>query len=135
LGKGRGEDDEVPTIVYTEQRKKGGEEENQGGGTDSRRTGAEEVLEMEEGVWEDRVGMDADTKTLGSHYQAQGRIHTKKREGVLTFQGRKGGGASVCGGPVEERIHPPIQVTSDITGALRSKKGQKEKNGPGLPTH
>ena len=122
-------------MVNTEQGKKERKEKNKGGGTNSVKAGTKEVLEVEEGIWEGRIRENASAKALGSCHRAQGRICTKKREGVLTFQGQEGGSAGVCKGSVEEGLHLAVQVTPNIASALCSKERWKEKNGPGLLTH
>jgi len=92
-------------------------------------------LEVEEGIWKKKVGKNASTKNLGPCYRIEGRIYTKKGKGVLTIQGGKGGGASVCRRPAKKRIHPPFQVTPNITSTLCSKEGWHMENGTGLLTH
>jgi len=74
-------------------------------------------------------------KNLGPCYRIEERIYTKKGKGILTIQGGKGGGASICRRPAKERIHPPFQVTPNITSTLCSKEGWHMENGAGLSTH
>jgi len=74
-------------------------------------------------------------KNLGLCHRVEERIYTKKGEGILTVQGGKGGGASVCRRPAKERIHPPFQVTPNVTSTLCSKKGWHTENGTGLLIH
>jgi len=92
-------------------------------------------LEVGEGIWEKEVGKNASTKNLGPCYGVEGRIYTKKGKGILTVQGRKGGGASVCRRLAKERIHPPFQVTPNVTSTLCSKEGWHTENGTGLSTY
>jgi len=92
-------------------------------------------LEVGEGIREKEVGKNTSTKNLGPYYRVEGRIYTKKGKGILTVQGRKGEGASICRRPAKERIHPPFQVTPNITSILCSKKGWHTENGAGLSTH
>jgi len=41
---------------------------------------------MEKGVWEDRVGEDADQENLGSCYRSQGDIQTIEKKDLLFIQ-------------------------------------------------
>jgi len=90
---------------------------------------------MGEGIWEKEVGKNASTKNLGPCYRVEERIYTKKGKGILIVQRRKGGGASVCRRPAKERIHPPFQVTPNVTSILCSKKRWHTENSTGLSTH
>jgi len=80
-------------------------------------------LEVGEDIWKKKVGKNASTENLGPCHRIEERIYTKKEKGVLTVQGGKGGGASVCRRPAKERIHPPFQVTPNVTSTLHSKEG------------
>jgi len=62
-------------------------------------------------------------KNLELRYRIEGSIYTKKGKGILTVQGEKGGGASICRRLAKERIYLPFQVTPNITSTLCSKKG------------
>ena len=84
---GRMKDDEVSTMVYTEQGEEEGKEKDKGSRTDGGRIGTKEVLEVEEGVWKSRVRKDVSAEALGSCNRAQGRLRTKEGKSVLTFQG------------------------------------------------
>ena len=74
-------------------------------------------------------------KDLGPYYRVKEGIYTKKGKGILTVQGEKGGGASFCRRPAKERIHPPFQVTPNVTSTLCSKEGWYTEDGAGLLTH
>ena len=90
---------------------------------------------MGEGIWKKEVGKNASMKNLGPCYRVEGRIYTEKEKGVLTVQGGKGGGASICRRLAKERIHLTIQVTLNVTSTLRSKKGWHIENSAGLSTY
>jgi len=62
-------------------------------------------LEIEKGIWKERVREDASTKDLGPCNRVKRRLHAKKREGVLTVKGRERGGTSICRRPVEKGIY------------------------------
>jgi len=55
-------------------------------------------------------------------------LSRKEREEMQVF-------ASVCRRPAKERIHPPFQVTPNVTSTLCSKEGWHMENGTGLLTH
>ena len=78
---------------------------------------------MGEGIWKKKVRKDTSMKNLGPCHRVEGRIYAKKEKGILTVQGGKRGGASICRRLAKERIHPTIQVTPNITSTLRSKEG------------
>jgi len=78
---------------------------------------------------------NASTKNLGPRHRVEGRIYTKKEKGILTVQGGKGGGTSICRRPAKERIHLPFQVTPNVTSTLHSKEEWHMENGAGLSTH
>jgi len=80
-------------------------------------------LEVGESIWKKEVGKDASTKNLGPCHRVEERIYAKKGKGVLTVQGGKGGGTSICRRPTKERIHLTFQVTPNITSTLHSKEG------------
>ena len=90
---------------------------------------------MKEGIQKKEVGKNASTKNLGLCYRVEGGIYTKKGKGILTVQGGKKGGASICRRPAKERVYPPFQVTPNITSTLCSKKEWHTENGVGLSTH
>jgi len=92
-------------------------------------------LEIGEGIWKKEVRKDASMKNLGLCHRVEGEIYAKKEKGILTIQGRKRGGASICRRPAKERIHPTFQVTPNITSTLCSKEGWYTKNSAGLLTH
>ena len=78
---------------------------------------------MEEGIQKKEVRKDTSTKNLGLCHRVEERIYTEKGKGILTVQGGKRGGASICRRPAKERIHLTIQVTLNVTSTLRSKEG------------
>ena len=90
---------------------------------------------MGEGIWEKEVRKNASTKNLGPCHRIEGRIYTKKEKGILTVQGGKRGGASICKRPAKERIHLPFQVTPNVTSTLCSKEEWHTENSAGLSTH
>jgi len=92
-------------------------------------------LEIGEGIQKKEVRKNASIKNLGPCHRVEGRIYTKKEKGVLTVQGGKGGGASVCRRPAKERIHPTFQVTPNVTSTLCSKKEWHIENSVGLSTY
>ena len=80
-------------------------------------------MEVGESIWKKEVGKDASTKNLGPCHRVKGRIYAEKGKGVLTVQGGKGEGASVCRRLAKKRIHLTFQVTPNITSTLHSKEG------------
>ena len=92
-------------------------------------------MEVGEGIQEKEVRKNASTKNLGLCYRVEGGIYTKKGKGILTVQGEKRGGASICRRLTKERIYPPFQVTPNVTSTLHSKEGWYMENGAGLSTH
>jgi len=74
-------------------------------------------------------------KNLGPCHRVEGRIYTKKGKDILTVQGGKGGGASICRRLAKERIHLLFQVTPNITSTLHSKEGWYMENSAGLSIH
>jgi len=74
-------------------------------------------------------------KNLGPRYRVEERIYTKKGKGILTVQGGKRGSANICRRLAKERIHPPFQVTPNVTSTLCSKEGWHTENGAELSTH
>jgi len=62
-------------------------------------------LEVGEGIQKKEVRKDTSMKNLGPCHRVEGKIYTKKGKGILTVQGGKGGGASICRRPAKERIH------------------------------
>jgi len=86
---------------------------------------------MREGIQEKEVRKNASTKNLGPCYRVEGGIYTKKGKGILTVQGGKGGGTSICRRSAKERIYLPFQVTPNVTSTLCSKEGWHMENGAG----
>jgi len=72
---------------------------------------------------------------VGPYYRIKGEVHTKKGKGVFIVEGRKGKGASIRRGSIEERVHPSFQITPNITSTLCGKKGWHMENGARLSTH
>ena len=92
-------------------------------------------MEVGEGIQEKEVRKNASTKNLGPCHRVERRIYTKKEKDILTVQGGKRGDASVCRRPAKKRIHPPFQVTPNVTSTLCSKEGWHIENGTGLSIH
>ena len=90
---------------------------------------------MGEGIQKKEVRKDASMKNLGPCHKVEGEIYAKKEKGILTIQGRKRGGASICRRPAKERIHPTFQVTLNVTSTFHSKERWYTENGVGLSTH
>jgi len=90
---------------------------------------------VEESIWKKRVGEDASTKGLEPCHRIEGRVHTKKGEGIFTVKRGKGGGTSICRGSIKERIHPTLQVALNITSTLCGKKGWHMENSTRLLTY
>ena len=83
---------------------------------------AQEILEVEESIWEERVGKNASTKSLGPRNRIKGGIYTKEGKGIFVIKGRKGGSASVHGRSTMKRVYLTLQITTNITSALCGKK-------------
>ena len=92
-------------------------------------------MEVGEGIQKKEVRKDTSMKNLRPCHRVKGKIYTKKGKGILTVQGGKGGGASICRRPAKERIHLTFQVIPNVTSILHSKEGWHTKNGAGLPAH
>jgi len=108
----------------TRRRGRGSKENRKGQGQRNvKKTGAQKILEVEKSIWKERVGKDASTENLGSHHRIKEGVYTKERKGILIIERRKKGGTDICGRPVEERIYPTLQITSNITSTLCGKKG------------
>jgi len=60
---------------------------------------------------------------MGPYYRIKGEVHAKKEKGIFIVEGRKGRGASIHGGSIEERVHPSFQITPNIASTLCGKKG------------
>jgi len=78
---------------------------------------------VEESIWKKGVRKDAGAKDLGLCHRAKKRVYTKKGEDILTIERRKRGSTEICRRPIEERIHPTLQITPNITSTLCGKKG------------
>ena len=89
---------------------------------------------MEESIWKKGVGKDASAKDLGPCHRAKRRVYAKKGEDILTIERRKRGSTEIRRRPIEERIHPTLQITPNITSTLCGKKGWYTEDGAGLST-
>ena len=92
-------------------------------------------MEVGEGIQEKEVRKDTSTKNLGPYYRVEGRIYAEKGKDVLTVQGEKGEGASICRRPAKKRIYPTFQVIPNVTSTLRSKEEWHMENSTGLLTY
>jgi len=70
---------------------------------------------------------------VGLHYRIKGGVHAKKGKDVFIVKGRKGRGASICGGSIEKRVYPSFQITPNVASILCGKKGWHTENGTRLP--
>jgi len=77
-----------------------------------------EVVHDKKGVWESRIKENASTKALGSYNRTQGGICAKEEKSVLTVKGYERGDVGICGGSVEERLYPTIEVTLNIASTF-----------------
>jgi len=89
---------------------------------------------VEESIWKKGVRKDTGAKDLEPCHRAKKRVYTKKGEDILTIERRKRGSTEIRRRPIEERIHPTLQITPNITGTLCSKKGWYTEDGAGLST-
>ena len=89
---------------------------------------------MEESIWKKEVRKNASAKDLGPCHRAKKRVYAKKGEGILTIKRRKRGSTEICKRPIEERIHPTLQITPNITSTLCGKKEWHTEDGAGLST-
>jgi len=80
-------------------------------------------LKVEKSLWEKRVRKNASAKGLGSRDRIERGIYTKERESVFVVKRGKGGSTSIRGRLTAKRVHPPLQITTNITSTLRGKKG------------
>ena len=92
-------------------------------------------MEVEKSIQEKGVRENTSTKGLGLHHRIERRVHAKEEKGIFTVERRKGRGTSICGGSIKERIHPTLQVTSNVTSILCSKKGWHTEDGTRLSIH
>ena len=91
-------------------------------------------MEVKESIWKKGVGKDAGAKNLGPCHRAKRRVYAKKEKGILTIERRKRGSTEIHRRPIEERIHPTLQITPNITSTLCGKKGWHMEDGAGLLT-
>jgi len=89
---------------------------------------------VEESIWKKGVRKDAGTKDLGPYRRAKRRVYAKKEEDILTIKRRKRGSTEIHKRPIEERIHPTLQIIPNITSTLCGKKGWYTEDGAGLST-
>jgi len=89
---------------------------------------------VEESIWKKGVRKDASAKDLGPCHRAKRRVYAKKGEGILTIERRKRRSTEIHRRPIEERIHPTLQITPNITSTLCGKKGWYLEDGAGLLT-
>jgi len=89
---------------------------------------------VEESIGKKGVGKDAGAKNLELCHRAKRRVYAKKGEGILTIKRRKRGSTEIHRRPIEERIHPTLQITPNITSTLCGKKGWYTEDGTGLLT-
>ena len=99
--------------------KEGGKKRGRGS---AKKASTPEILEVEKGIWKKGVRENAGAKGLGSHHRTKRGIYAKKGKSILAIEGRKRGGADICGRPVEKRVHPTFKIAPDITSALVAKK-------------
>jgi len=90
---------------------------------------------VEEDVWKKGVRENASTKDLGPCHKIERGVHTEKEKGILIVKEGKGRSTGICGGSVEERIHPTFQVAPNITSTLHGKKEWHMENGTELSTY
>ena len=69
---------------------------------------------------------------MRSYDRCQGRVRTKKREGIPIVKRRERRSERVCKRVVEKRIHSAIEVTINGTSIFCGEEGWKEVNGTGL---
>jgi len=80
-------------------------------------------LEVEKGLWKKRVRKDASAKGLGPHDRVERGVYAKERESVFVVERGERGSTSICGGSIAKRVHPPLQITANVTSTLCGKKG------------
>jgi len=78
---------------------------------------------VKESLWEKRVRKNASAKGLGSHDRIEREVYTKERKSVFIVKRGKEGSASVHGRSTMKRVHPPLQIATNITSILHGKKG------------
>jgi len=110
----------------------GRREENGKVGEGSKEVGARKVSPMDKSLWRETIRENADKEGVGPCDRSEGRICTKKKEGVPVAKRGKRGGEGVYKETAEERIHMTIKVTTDDTGILCRKEGWEEEEGSGL---
>ena len=87
---------------------------------------------MDKSIWEEVIREDANKEGVGSYNRGERGLCTKKRKGVPIVKRGERGGEGVYLETIEERIYLTIKITSDSTGILCRKEGQKEMDGTGL---
>jgi len=78
---------------------------------------------MKKGLWKKRVRKNASAKGLGSHNRVERGVYTKERKSIFIVERRKGGSTSICGRSVTKRVHPSLQIITNVTSILCGKKG------------
>ena len=62
-------------------------------------------MEVEKGVWKERVRKNASVKGLGSRNRTKRRFYAEKVESVLLVEGRKRESTSICERPIEKGVY------------------------------
>ena len=84
---------------------------------------------MDKDLWKEAIREDADEKNMESCNRCQGRVHTKKREGIPIVERRERRSERDCKRAVEKRIHLAIKVTTNSASIFCVKERWKETNG------
>jgi len=71
-------------------------------------------------------------KGLGPCDRVKRGVFTKEREGVFAVERREGGDTSICERSTVKRVYLTLQITTNFTSTLCSKKGQQKKDGTRL---
>ena len=92
---------------------------------DSRESSIQEILEVEESIWEGRTGKNVYQEAIGPCNRVKRGICAKEKErkSVFTVKREKRRDTSICGGPTVKRIYPAIKITTNLTSPFCSKKG------------
>jgi len=87
---------------------------------------------MDQGIWKETIGEDANEESMGSRDRYKGGVCTKKRKGISIVERGKGGSKRICKGAVEKKIYLTIKVTTDGTSILCREEEWKEVDGARL---